>query len=649
MTEQAGKPRDRPGVAVRILARRFRPGSSRAVAGALRRRAGWIALAAAVGLAGFVQPVAAARFFAGEWMLDPLRSLATAAFFLAVLGLLALLYNLFARYTPRLRAGGGYRDMVFAREAPMALAIARIAICVSLSLASLRYIGFIYEEGLLVDPAFAGFGPPAFPKLIDRLLPFRDIGANAWRMVILAVGALAVLGVASRFTFALAWLIPLYLVSHYEAWTPSWSHGEAPILLCAIPFLLRDLRGRFYLPIGGRAPGASPFFPIFVAQLLLALFYFGAFYAKMGLAGLAWVTTDHLANSLDFAWSRLAADYPKPAYVAWVQQHPILVRACALGHVLMQAIPILVLFSPGKPWARLFEGAVFAFGVVLLWAFMGYLWPWYWWLPIAVVFVDWDYFLGRVRFGPRVAAISPRTWYGVLLAYPVAYFAATASQVIPDRLDLYPFFDDLTFYAQPHAAWPYDGRTPYYMKRGGLAPFVPACGVDPACIFGSRVFGSNKNSAPLQLLRDEDGSRTLDLLARCRRAGRGFCDEALDRAPGVVNWYGLFRTSAGRGLQLEVAAYRAIDAPGLQLAVTDRSDEIRFVGRSAADIESADLWTMGADRSGLELTRRNVPADQLDEALGERCLGIAHLHMRDGAVLPFVVRQACNWRRAVKP
>ncbi len=616
--------------------------------GRWRAQPGWIVLAAAVAIAGFVQPVAAARFFAGEWVFRPLHSFASAAFFLAVLGLLALIYNLFARYTPRLRSAGGYRDMVFARETPTALAIARIAISISLTLAALRYVGFIYGEGLLTDPAFAGFGPPAYPKLIDRLLPFWDIGANAWRIVILTVGVLAVLGVATRASFALAWLITLYLVSHYEAWTPSWSHGEAPILLCAIPLLLRDLRGRFYLPIGRAPPAASPFFPIFVSQLLLALFYFGAFYAKMGLAGLAWVTTDHLANSLDFAWGRLTADHPKPAYVAWVQQNPVLVRACALGHVLMQAIPILVLFSPGKPWARLFEGAVFAFGVVLLWAFMGYLWPWYWWLPIAAVFVDWDYFLGRVRFGPRARALSPRTWYGLLIAYPVAYLAATASQVLPDRLDLYPFFDDLTFYAQPHDTWPYDGRSPYYMRRGGLAPFEPACGVDSGCIFSRRVFGSNKNSAPLQLLRDEDGARTLDLLARCRRAERGFCDEALGRAPGVVNWYGLFRTTAGRGLQLEVAAYRAIEAPDLQLAATDKSDEIRFVGRSVGDIVSADLWTMGDDRSGLELTRRNVPADQLDEALGERCLGIAHLHMRDGAVLPFVVRQACNWRRAAK-
>lgn len=643
MTGQGGTPLSRLDGPAQKRVRRPRSG-----AGALRRRWGWIALAAAVAIAGFVQPVAAARFFAGEWVFRPLHSLASAAFFLAVLGLLALIYDLFARYTPRLRSAGGYRDMVFAREAPTALAIARIAISASLTLASLRYVGFIYGEGLLVDPAFAGFGPPAHPKLIDRLLPFLDIGANGWRILILSVGALAALGVATRATFALAWLIPLYLVSHYEAWTPSWSHGEAPILLCAIPFLLRDLRGRFYLPIGRAPPAASPFFPIFVAQVLLALFYFGAFYAKMGLAGLAWVTTDHLANSLDFAWARLAANYPKPAYVAWVQENPILVRACALGHVLMQAVPILVLFSPGKPWARLFEGAVFAFGVVLLWAFMGYLWPWYWWLPIAVVFVDWDYFRGRVRFGRPVAAISPRTWYGVLIAYPVAYFAATASQVVPDRLDLYPFFDDLTFYAQPHAAWPYDGRTPYYMKRGGLAPFDPGCGADSACIFNSRVFGANKNSAPLQLLREEDGPRALDLLVRCRSAEASFCDDALARAPGVATWYGLFRTTAGRGLQLEAAAYRAIDAPDLQLAVTDLSDEIRFVGRSVGDIRSADLWTMGPDRSGLELKGRNVPLDQLDAALGERCFGIAHLHMRDGAVLPFVVRQHCNWRRALK-
>ena len=134
--------------------------------------------------------------------------------------------------------------------------------------------------------------------------------------------------------------------------------------------------------------------------------YFGGFYAKWSGPDfhydLFWVFSDNLRNSVVLPW--LIWGEPLPWLVDLIANYPILWKAAAAGHLITQAMPILAVLSLNKPWIRLFEGAVYAFGVAMLIAVMGS-WgnlPWLWLVPL---FIDWEYF-GR-KIGLRFPYAGP--------------------------------------------------------------------------------------------------------------------------------------------------------------------------------------------------------------------------------------------------
>jgi predicted DCC family thiol-disulfide oxidoreductase YuxK len=514
-------------------------------------------------LLGLMQPVFIGWAFDRGVGLHPGTMLRAALFSVSFWAVLAVTYLLFERFTPALGKRTGYVRHILRRETPIALSMARILITISLTLVSLKYVGMIYNEGIINDPETVRL-LTLHQKWADRLIPFIDMGRTPWTVLVLAAAAAAVIGIRSRVSFLVAWLIPWYLVSHYEAQIAHWSHGEAPILLAGIPFLLRDLRGRLFWSPGERSPTRSPYAPIFFAQVLLALFYLGAFYAKMIYGSYAWVTSHHLANSLDIVWSGLHSDLVKPEYVKLFQTNPVLHFLAAYGHLLMQAFPILVLLSADKPFSRLFEGVVFMFGVFLLFAFMGHLWPWYWWMLIATVFIDWDWFLTRTVVEEGDATIlSGRTWYGVLPAYCLLYFGMFVSQIIPDKLEAFPFFDKLNFYSVPFDVYPYEARErTHYFSYTGVGDFNPACGFNGDCIVRARRTPSNKNSASHRSWLTANGVKSLGILERCAQTPENFCtwkgadnrDHRRQRAEDLHR--GLQRRTHARGEARGAASWR---------------------------------------------------------------------------------------------
>ena len=586
---------------------------------------------------GAIQPSILSHYFGAGCVRDPATVLASSAFFVAMAGGVWIVWRVSCSTAPAIAYSGNYLDYLLTRQAPVAMSICRMAIVGSLAFCSFKYIAAIYEEGLLIDPAFAGLDLRAYPKVIDRVLPFVDLSRPGWFALTLTVSVPAFLGLWTRASFAACWLVALYLISHYEAQTHGWSHGEAPILLCAIPFLLRDMRGALFV---GRAGGESdaPFLPIFVGQVLLALFYFGAFYAKMMIGGLSWVTSDHLANSMDLAW----AGKDRPDVVAFLQEDRYFTALAATAHLLLQAIPILTFFAGDKPHLRAVEGVIFASGCVLIWQFMGNLWPWYWWSAIALLFVDWDYFCGKVTFGRRVDLLSARGGFGWLALYPALYLGATASQWVPDALDAYPFLDDLSFYAQPHDVWPYDGPTPYLIDRAGIGAHDPGCVDVSGCVAARPIVFANPNAAFAEMVRTQTGEGTLKLLVRCNRASTGPCT-ALPRSTGAAAWRTLYLLNGGRGARVYRAGYTAIASPGLDIAVQSDVNSTRFLGRHAREVIRVDIEVLDPARDRMSDLGTTGP-DAMHRRLGAACFAVGAVHLADGRQIPMILRSDCQWR-----
>ncbi|RKF12426.1 hypothetical protein D6850_18325 [Roseovarius spongiae] len=591
-------------------------------------------------LLGAIQPVFIRYVMIGNLHADPAQILLSSLFSLTFFALLLGLYVAFEK-TPKARiTGGGYIYGILNRSVPRATSMARILLGLSFFLVTLKYTALIYDEGLLRSDLFTQ-ALPQYPKLIDRVIPFLDFGPGLYTGLAAALLALTTLGLFSRVSFTGAWALALYLVSHYESQTPLWSHGEVPIILAGIPFLLRDMRGHWF--VGNRANGVplSPYGPIFFSQVFLALFYFGAFFMKMVFGGLSWVTSNHFTNSLDIAWEPVHSALQKPGYVSLVQEIPALTTLSSWGHLAMQAIPILVLFSAHKPFARAFEGAVFVGGVVLLWAFMGHLWPWYWWLFIGTVFIDWDYFLtrkvARLDTPTPVGGLSAQTWWGVLPLYLGLYALMVLSLVIPKKLDLYPFFDHLTFYALPYDSYPYgNGDQSYYPERG-LMVFDPACGLDQACHYANRVSG-NTNSAGYSVLDAISGDARSALLLDClQHRTESFCRRVPENAEGIGAWRGVFRYTSGHGLPLVAAGFTTLTLKGHSLSVEiDGAGNPVATGSAADDIDRIVLRRL--DRTTGTLVEVTSGQD------AQACLMMADVVWKNGLQAPFMIKDTCRWR-----
>ncbi len=601
-------------------------------------------------LLGALQPsfidFAFLRSVSSALSVDVFTILASTAFSLSFFVLLLAIYVVFDK-TPQVMASWGYLAGIVNRSVPKSTSILRVCLSISYGLVCVKYIDVIYDEGVLRSGIFPDV-VAEHPKVIDRILPFVDLGYGTWMAIALAVCVLAAVGLSSRITLTAAWVLTLYFVSHVEALSANWSHGEVPIILAGIPVLLRNMSGTWHI---GRLWGApsvpAPYGPVFFVQVFLAFFYFGAFAKKMILGGMYWVTSDHFTNSVDIGWSTAYAEIAKPVYVQVVQGSEILLVLSSWGHLAMQAIPILILFSAHKPWARAFEGMVFVAGVVLLWAFMGYLWPWYWWLFIGAAFLDWDYFLGNktedvVGDEPVKFWRTSQTWYGVLPAYLLSFMLMVLSIFGPKLLDAYPFFDDLGFYALPYDSYPYGTDDQGYFTTNGMMEVDAACGSDLECHWQNRVFGTT-NSPAYKVLSALPPEQQAALLQDCREAQQqSFC-RAASAGALLGSWSVVLAYSEGQGTVMTAVGYVTAQvadsdvAPPLWLSVAVNSEgKLVFEGSAAPRV--VDTETLRLDRDSGAL----LPTDDLLDR--SSCFLITNVTFQDGTTLPFVSQNKCRWR-----
>ena len=214
---------------------------------------------------------------------------------------------------------------------------------------------------------------------------------------------MAILGLLTRPAMITSVLSVLFLHSLGYSFVFGWSHPNNVMFLVGLAFMFGRAgdhlsadalirRWRAGSLRRNRAIDGTYMWPLLLGQAAAALFYFGAFFAKLvgrdyGV-NVGWVLSDSLRNMLMQPW--FVADQPVPWYIEWTASHPALWQLVALGHLLTQFAPILACFAINRPWLRLAEGLIFGAGVYLLGWFMSY-WN-HQWLLLVTFFVDWDYF-----------------------------------------------------------------------------------------------------------------------------------------------------------------------------------------------------------------------------------------------------------------
>jgi hypothetical protein len=219
---------------------------------------------------------------------------------------------------------------------------------------------------------------------------------------------MAIIGILTRPAMVTSVLSVLFLRSLGYSFVYGWSHPHNVMLLVGLIFMfgragdhlsadavIRRWRAASLPP--NPVIDGSYMWPLLLGQAAAALFYFGAFFAKIVRPdyslNVGWVLSDSLRNMLIQPW--FVAGQPLPWYVELTASHCWLWQFVAFGHLLTQFTPIFACFAINRPWLRLAEGLIFGAGVYLLGWFMSY-WN-HQWLLLLPFFVDWDYYGARLQ------------------------------------------------------------------------------------------------------------------------------------------------------------------------------------------------------------------------------------------------------------
>jgi hypothetical protein len=250
----------------------------------------------------------------------------------------------------------------------------------------------------------------------------------------------------------------------------TWSHQYNVVLIAQAAFLgarggdvlsvdalLRSRRGLPLLDV----PGGYQW-SLRLVQLSVALMFAGAFFYKLtsGHGTLRWALSDNLRHQLLVRFD--LADLPRPALVQWMIDDVWRYRSAALLNLVAQLVPIFACLFVRRPWLRAvcglaFVGETFALGLVVgLWNPQ--------WLPLAAVFVDWDWLIRRLASRPMPSPRAPDPPPRAVPVFIAAFFAYTLiTSFVPTldrRLNTYPF-SGFPMFSSIRAARPYDQHLPY--------------------------------------------------------------------------------------------------------------------------------------------------------------------------------------------
>jgi hypothetical protein len=278
-----------------------------------------------------------------------------------------------------------------------------------------------------------------------------------------------ILGAWSRVATAVSFVATLVLASYESSFAQSWSHDNNAPLLAQLAFL--GAHGGDALSIDAwRRKLAVPddrayLWSVLLVQLAIALMMASAAYCKLLSGGpkLAWVLSDNLRNQIlvRFDFRGVA----RPPIADWLVDGPLRWKAAALLNIVAQSAPLVACFFARRPRLRLALGALFATEVIGLDVVMGF--EDFHWLPLAAVFVDWDWLLKRPAPSERVTV--PRAARVYVAAFVICDVAIAFWRWPPldQRLNAYPL-SSFPMFASIRAVPPYGEHHTYEMTDARL-------------------------------------------------------------------------------------------------------------------------------------------------------------------------------------
>ncbi len=228
---------------------------------------------------------------------------------------------------------------------------------------------------------------PVLPASTIRIL------AAVWRCAL----ASAALGCFTRASSGVAFVLGAYLLALPHNFGKLSHTAGAVVLILGVLAVARsgDAVALDAWRRGGRGPvAASPEYtwPVRTVWLVLALVFLGAGISKLRHAGLAWVTSDTMRNTLLVNHYHQSVDQPLVSWGLAIAEYPDLCHALAAGTVAIELAYPIAMFVPALrlPLVAAGVGILLGFRIVLGPAFLA--------LVICHVFwVPWERLFARLR------------------------------------------------------------------------------------------------------------------------------------------------------------------------------------------------------------------------------------------------------------
>lgn len=363
----------------------------------------------------------------------------------------------------------------FADGGRYSLAILRIAVAIAVwsSLTMLQTEWPASAPGGAAPPEL--YRPLGPWLLAGHYVPSRELIDVLWVVAKVATVAMAI-GLFSRVATVVSFIAAAALASLYFSGLPSWSHQHNVVLLAqlalcggrtgdalSVDALIRRLRR---LPPRDEPGGYQ--WSIRLAQIAIALMFASGMFHKVWRGGpsLDWVFSDNLRNHLLVHFD--GRGVPRTAMADWLLQSVWRYRTAAMLNLISQTLPLVACFLVRRPLLRLACGSFFVIETFGL-GFVMNLWDLHW-LPLAVVFVDWEWLIGLVRRPPAPQAGSPRRRRAAT-AYIIAFLAydvfTSFRRGVDQKLRTYPF-TGFPMFATIRAREPYSEHLPYSYEGGHL-------------------------------------------------------------------------------------------------------------------------------------------------------------------------------------
>lgn len=366
---------------------------------------------------------------------------------------------------------GRWQRYWFAEGGRTALAIVRIGVALAVLLALARLADTQSPVAAQI------YRPVGVWMLLGQTQPPGALVDALWIVAWLSTFAM-LLGGATRTTTAVSFASAVAIASLSYSASQTWSHQYNVVFLAqlallgarsgdvlSLDWLVRTRLRK--LPAHDVPRGYQ--WSLRLVQLAVVLMFAGAAFHKFahGHFTLRWALSDNLRHHLLVKYD--LAGIERPALVDWLLAESWRYRTAALLNMITQAAPLVAVFWVRRPLVRALAGLMFLSETLLL-GLVVELWNAHW-LPLVVVFVDWDRLIGRLRGRPTGHAPTEPQWRApratrVFILVFIVYDVLTAFiPTLDQRLNTYPF-SGFPMFATIRVREPYGEHQPYSVVGG---------------------------------------------------------------------------------------------------------------------------------------------------------------------------------------